>query len=348
MPEGAVKQQGEPVPATSAEPAELMRAREALSLLAGVGRPAATPSDGPDPYGDPDPEWLRIDWREHLREAQVDDTRVNYVDVGEGDPLVFVHGLSGSWQNWLENIPRFARHHRVIALDLPGFGASPMPDWDVTIANYGRFVDAFCSELNLHASTLVGNSMGGFITAEVAIREPDWVHKLVLVSAAGVSSVRVRREPAEAVARMARAATPRALDSRLRAMRRPRLRWLAFRGLFFDPLGMRSELLWEFYKNGSDAPAFLPALRNLLGYDILDRLEKVRVPTLIVWGRNDRVIPSNDAPEYAQHVPDSRLVIFDRCGHCPMAERPARFNRLLDQFIHERPDGTAPPGRGRR
>ena len=93
-----------------------------------IDLPAATPSDGPDPYGNPDPEWLRIDWREHRRQVDVVGAKVNYVEMGEGPPLLFVHGLSGCWQNWLENIPYFARTHRVVALDLPGFGGSPMPD----------------------------------------------------------------------------------------------------------------------------------------------------------------------------------------------------------------------------
>jgi pimeloyl-ACP methyl ester carboxylesterase len=334
MPESAVRPERDRDHRPS-EPPDAIRAREALSYLAGLGRPPATPSDGPDPYGHPDPEWLRVDWREHVRQTDVDGTRVNYAEMGEGDPIVFVHGLAGCWQNFLENIPHFARSYRVIALDLPGFGDSPMPDWDVTIPNYGRLVDTFCEQLGLKNSTLVGNSMGGFISAEVAIREPDWVHKLVLVSAAGISSMRVRREPAEAVARMMRASTPLAFDFRARAMKRPRVRWLAFRGLFYNPLRMRSELLWEFYRHGMNAPAFLPAIENLLGYDILDRLEKVRVPTLIVWGRNDRVIPPNDALEYERHVRDSSVVVFDRCGHCPMAERPVRFDRVLDQFIRE-------------
>ncbi len=337
MPDGASAVSG-PAGTTEDRPAaspEVMRAREALTVLAGIGRPPPTPSDGPDPYGDPNPEWLKIDWREHLRETVVDGQRVSYVDVGRGDPIVFVHGLSGCWQNWLENIPHFARNHRVLALDLPGFGGSPMPQWEPTIANYGKLVDRFCSELNIHASTLIGNSMGGFISAEVATRAPDWVKRLVLVSAAGISSVRVRRQPAEAAARMMRASVPLALDMRVRGLRRKRVRWLLFRGIFFNPLRMRTELLWEFYNGGTSAPAFMPALQNLLGYDILDQLDDVHVPTLIVWGRNDRVVPSVDSIEYRRHLKDSKLAIFDHCGHCPMAERPVRFNRLLDGFVAE-------------
>jgi hypothetical protein len=98
-----------------------------------------------DDYGVPDePDWRTLDWREHLRTARIDGRRVNYVDVGEGDPLVLVHGIAGNWQNWLENIPRLARERRVVALDLPGFGASEDPPVDPTMSGYGRAVDALC------------------------------------------------------------------------------------------------------------------------------------------------------------------------------------------------------------
>jgi pimeloyl-ACP methyl ester carboxylesterase len=303
--------------------------------------PPPTPSiDGPDPYGDPNPDWLRIDWREHLREIEIDGARVNYCEMGEGGPpIVFVHGLAGCWQNWLENIPHFARDHRVVALDLPGFGDSPLPSWDVSIINYGTLVDAFCRALNLHSCVLVGNSMGGFIAAETAIAQPEWVERLALVSAAGISSVHVRRQPAEAMARLLAASAPLLLRLRAQEMRRRRLRYAMYRHIFDAPHRLRPELVWEFANGAQDAPGFLPALGALLGYDFQDRLERVRVPTLIVWGRNDRVISAADSLEFERHLSDSRLVIFDRTGHVPMAERPVRFNRLLEQFMSEEAGG---------
>ena len=136
---------------------------EFLPFAPGAGPlPDPTPAEGPDPYGNPDPRWLQIDWRTHLRRVSVSmagettldqlpsadhdhPTVVNYVDLspaaGEGrGTIVFVHGLSGSWQNWLENLPHFARTHRVVALDLPGFGHSPLPTWRISIESYGRLV----------------------------------------------------------------------------------------------------------------------------------------------------------------------------------------------------------------
>jgi hypothetical protein len=157
---------------------ELRRIASDTSYLIKLARgraelPDPTPAGGPDPYGDPDPEWLKIDWREHRHQIDVVGAEVNYVEMGEGPPILFVHGLSGAWQNWLENLPHFAKTHRVIALDLPGFGSSPMPPWEISIPAYGRFLRDFCERLGVGRCSLVGNSMGGFIATEVAITDPE-------------------------------------------------------------------------------------------------------------------------------------------------------------------------------
>jgi pimeloyl-ACP methyl ester carboxylesterase len=313
-------------------------------------RPDPTEPDGPDPYGDSEPEWLKIDWRRHLRRVEVDTsgfeahegseadpavTDVSYVEIGEGPPLVFVHGLGGCWENWLENLPHFAQSHRVIALDLPGFGDSPMPGWEISISAYGSLVNSFCQALETGPVPLVGNSMGGFISAEVAVSEPTSVQKLVLVSAAGVSHARMRREPAEMVGRMARAAAPLALRGQERALRRPRLRKRMVRQLFFRPAELPREFIWETVQGGMHAPGLVAAIRGLAGYDFLDRLEDVEIPTLVVWGRNDLIVPASDGEEFAERIGGAQLEIFDHCGHLPMAEHPVRFNRLLESFLAE-------------
>jgi pimeloyl-ACP methyl ester carboxylesterase len=296
--------------------------------------PPATPADGPDPYGNPDPDWLRIDWRKHRRQVDVVGARVNYVEIGEGPPVLFVHGLSGAWQNWLENIQAFAEHHRVVAVDLPGFGSSPMPSWELTIPNYGRFLRDFCERVGIERCSVIGNSMGGFIATEVAISEPERVDELVLVSAAGITWARARREPAAMLGRVGMAAAPLALRIQTSGMRRPRLRKIAFHGVFFDPLGLRREMLWENFVPAMNSPGYLDAMTNLMGYDIRHRLEEIGVPTLIVWGRNDRVVPVPAALAYEKRIGDNaELAIFDRCGHVPQIERPVRFNRVVGDFL---------------
>src|SRR4051795_1864953 len=116
--------------------------------------------DAPGGYGPSGRSpWLDVDWREHQRWVTIDGGRVNVVELGSGPPVVFVHGLSGSWQNWLEQLPGLAEDHRVVALDLPGFGQSPMPPEQISISGYGRLVEGVCDALGLDAVALVGNSM---------------------------------------------------------------------------------------------------------------------------------------------------------------------------------------------
>jgi pimeloyl-ACP methyl ester carboxylesterase len=232
--------------------------------------PDPTPADGPDPYGEPNPAWLEIDWRRHVASVEVMDTRVNYAELGTGPPIVFVHGLAGCWQNWLENLPQFAAAgYRAIALDLPGFAGSPLPGWQISIPTYAELVDGFCRALEIEDCTLVGNSMGGFISAELAIAQPGWLSRLALVSPAGVMHARMRRGVAETVAIAAAGSARLAHRFRHASLTRPRLRQLAFGEVFDSPELLRPELLWEFIQHAIEAPAFLPAVRGMAGYDYL-------------------------------------------------------------------------------
>ena len=301
-------------------------------------RPDATEPDGPDPYGnpDPEPEWMQIDWQQHLRSIELShSTKVNYVEMGEGPPVLLVHGLGGAWQNWLENIPVLARNHRVIALDLPGFGDSPMPKWTINIRNYGSMVLDFIAALETGPVPVVGNSMGGFVAAEMSIRDEPAVTKVVLVSSAGVSHARMYKAPTATAARMATGMAPLMFRYHHHALNRPRLRKLVLSQLFRDPAALRPELLQEFIRTGVNPPGFGDALTGLAGYDIHHRLTEVNDPVLIIWGRQDMIVPSADALEFSEMLQNSRLEIFNYCGHIPMAERPVRFNRLVEAFLAE-------------
>ncbi|HET8956576.1 MAG TPA: alpha/beta hydrolase [Solirubrobacterales bacterium] len=289
----------------------------------------------PADYGDPDPEWLKVDWREHLHRVDLPGAEgVNYVEIGEGEPIVFVHGIAGCWRNFLENLPYFGRNYRAIALDLPGFGDSPMPSWEITMANYGRLVHDFCERLGIdRVAALVGNSMGGFIATEAVIEEPQRFERLVLISAAGVSFAEWQGRPVEAAGRIVKAATPFLSGDRRAYLTRPRGRMLAFGRLFRSPNRLRPELLAEQVRPGLQAPGFHDALMAIWGYDTRERLPEIEIPTMVVWGLNDQIVPVEGALGYHRLIPSSRLEIFERTGHLPQLERPARFNPLLEQFI---------------
>jgi pimeloyl-ACP methyl ester carboxylesterase len=284
--------------------------------------------------------WLDVDWREHQRWVTIDGRRVNVIELGSGPPVVFIHGLSGSWQNWLEQLPVFARDHRVITFDLPGFGASEMPREKITIRGYGRFVNALLDELGVSSGAVVGNSMGGFIGIELAIRFPERVERLVLVSAAGLSIEYLRNERALAVLGTLEnrlAAYSGWLASRSDALaRRPGARRLIFGIVAHRPDRLPGPLVAEQVR-GSGKPGFLPALDALTDYPIRDRLGEIACPTLIVWGSEDKLVPARDADEFARLIPNSRKVVWPETGHVAMLERPAAFNALLEAFLAEEP-----------
>jgi pimeloyl-ACP methyl ester carboxylesterase len=283
--------------------------------------------------------WLDVDWREHQRWIEVDGAAVNTIELGAGPPLVFVHGLSGSWPNWLEQLPVFAGERRVIALDLPGFGHSPMPRGEISMSGYARILDELMDRLGVDAAAFVGNSMGGFIAAELAISFPQRVERLVLVSAAGLSTYQERRAelalPGLRRAERVVAATAAWFATRSDAMmRRPRLREAALNLVVRHPTRLPAPVAAEQVR-GAGKPGFLPALAAVIGYDLRDRLPEVACPTLIVWGENDWLISAGDADVFAELIPDSRRVIFEDTGHMAMLERPAAFNALLRDFLSE-------------
>jgi pimeloyl-ACP methyl ester carboxylesterase len=280
-------------------------------------------------------EWLDVDWRQHLHSTTVHGARINYAEMGDGPPVILIHGLSGCWQNWLENIPHLARRHRVVALDLPGFGESELPQDEISIPGYGRFVDAFLGQIGVERAALIGNSMGGFIAAEVAISHPSRVEKLVLVSAAGLMRVgNARLTALERAARLFHPATAAVLARRDYLVRRPKLRRRILYGIVRYPDRIEPELVYE-VASGAGKPGFLDALNAITKYDFADRLPDVSVPTLIVWGRNDMIVPVSGAYEYERLIPNTRLEIFEDTGHVPMLERPARFNQLVEEFLNE-------------
>ncbi len=283
--------------------------------------------------------WLDVDWRKHQRWIIVNDRAVNVIDFGEGPPIVFIHGLAGCWQNWLEQLPALAASHRVVALDLPGFGASPMPREKITISSYARAVDRAMEALGLGAAAVVGNSMGGFVAAELAIAFPQRVERALLVSPAGISTFG-NRFGLRWAPWLRRLQAPLALQMRWASanadllMHKPSLRQLILGGVASYPGRLPAALVAEQLR-GAGKPGFVDAFEALLDYDFRDRLPEIVCPTLVVWGEDDQLVPVRDADVYTELIPNARKAIFKDTGHVAMLERPARFNALLEKFLSE-------------
>jgi pimeloyl-ACP methyl ester carboxylesterase len=287
--------------------------------------------------------WLDVDWRGYQRWVVLDDGQpINVVELGEGPPILFVHGLIGRWTHWVEQLTAFAGSHRVIAVDLPGFGDSPLPaQGGISVPIYARTIERLMEALEISAAAFVGHSMGGFTSVELAINFPERVERLVLISPAGLSTYNNPRNLL-LVAQMRRfrqIVDPYharvAAHAELLA-RRPRLRLL-------DPTThivarhsdrLPAPFVAEFVR-GLGAPGYIDGMEAIFNYDYRDRLGEIACPTLIVWGDRDAVVTAKDADLYERLIPNSRKVIFRDTGHMAMIERPMAFNALLEEFLDE-------------
>jgi pimeloyl-ACP methyl ester carboxylesterase len=293
-------------------------------------RPALDPSATPG-------DWRSIDWRRHQRWETVAGRPINTIDLGSGPALVFVHGLSGSWPNWLEQLAAFAGDHRVVAMDLPGFGHSPGDAGEVSMHGYAELLDGLLAQLGIERATIVGNSMGGLIAAELAASFPARVERLVLVSPAGLATYR-NRLTVRTMPLIRRLQQGLALGAAWTASHadpisaRPRARELILKGVVAHPGRLPGPLAAEQLR-GAGTDGFLAALEAILDFDLRPRLPLIAAPTLIVWGTKDRLITVRDAPRFAEAIPGAELEIYEDTGHMAMLEQPARFNARLREFL---------------
>jgi pimeloyl-ACP methyl ester carboxylesterase len=290
-----------------------------------------------DDYGAPaEPSWRDVDWQPYIHQREIDGRTLNFVDYGSGDdpPVLFIHGLGGCWQNWLEQIPRFGSLRRVIAVDLPGFGFSEMPREKITISGFGRAMASLCEQLGLDEVVPIGHSTGGFVGAELAIQHPDLVERLVLHSAVGISHNDLRRAPVLAGSRVVAAIGTRTAAAAHSVVVRPRLRPFIYGTFIRHPTRLRTDFLYEVTR-GAGRKAFVPTLDALTSYDFRDRLPDIRCPTLVVWGREDMLVPVQDADEFERRISNSRKLVMKDTGHVPMLERPTKFNDCLMDFLAE-------------
>jgi pimeloyl-ACP methyl ester carboxylesterase len=282
------------------------------------------------------PDWREVNWREHLHQVEVGGRSVNYCDYGDGPPVLLVHGIGGCWQNWIENVRAIGRSHRVIAPDLPGSGFSEMPADEISIPGYARAMAELCERLGIERVPVVGHSLGGFVSAALAIERPDLVERLVLVSAAGFTIHDVNPMRVMAWGRINMAFSARLAADAEPFVRRRRLRHLAFSTMVRYPSRVPQEDLYELGA-GTGRPGFMAALKAMQ-HDFRERVESIRCPTLIVCGANDMTVPPRDSERYEQAIPNARKVVFEDTGHIPHMERAPAFNALVEQFLAaERP-----------
>lgn len=281
-----------------------------------------------------DESWDSFNWEPHEKSLEIEGRKVNYVELGDPTKpvLLFVHGIMGTWRNWIFNLLPFCDRYRVIAIDLPGFGESEMPAAPLTMEHYAENVKSFCDKLGIKEVTLIGNSMGGLVGAIVAKRTPDLLKKLILVDAAGFSTsnrylrriTRFRRV-LEAVFAFGYLVRKLVASNKYAAAAFTKI-------VLWKPMNVSSELMLVLL-NGLGRRGFVDAARSISTTRI-DRVPgEITTDTMIIWGRNDQLIPKRDAYRFAKMLPGARFEMMEDTGHIPMFETPDEFNALIEDFI---------------
>jgi pimeloyl-ACP methyl ester carboxylesterase len=248
----------------------------------------------------------------------IDGCELSYQRAGIGEPMLFLHGSGGisGWMPWMEQL---SQCYDLIVPDHPGFGRSSTPEWLDNIHDVAYFYLDVMRELGLSRVHLVGNSLGGWLAAEIAVRCTTRLQTLVLVDPAGLRIPGVRvfdifaANPEatvrhlyhdEALVERALAAPPPDLDTVLK--NRLAVARLAWQPRLYDP-------------------------------HLAKWLHRIDLPTLVIWGDDDRLIPPAYADEFARLIPGAQKRIIERCGHLPHVERPDRFVSAVTQFIGSTP-----------
>lgn len=247
--------------------------------------------------------------------------KLHYIDAGSGPVVVLLHGLGDDIGVWESVVPALAAKHRVIALDQIGFGRSDKPLLSYRAGTFVDFLDGFLNELKIDRASLVGNSLGGWIAADYAVTHPERVDRLVLCDAAGYAAV-------------AKTMEPRTLSA-LHLSSREDIRYLGPLTFHDQRFYEDVDLAFKQRVSSGDSYTINQLLDSMIrGEDVLDgRLGAIHKPTLIVWGREDKLIPLNFAERFHKEIAGSRLQIIDNCGHMPQVECPKEFITALLEFL---------------
>jgi pimeloyl-ACP methyl ester carboxylesterase len=244
---------------------------------------------------------------------------VHYYTAGQGEPLVVIHGGGGDARSWISNIEELSEKYTVYAPDLPGYGGSQRLAGDYYIPELSDFIGSFASSLGLEKFNLVGHSMGGGVALDYALKSPQKIKKLVLVS-----SLCLGREIAFWVRLLSIHALLRSLGTLTISILRG-IKWMAERlnpAEFIMPLSPASMTV------GGNITTF-----RQQSVVLKDRLAEVAVPTLVVWGARDPIVPVKHAYQAAEAIPDCRVKVFEKRGHNVHRDALAEFSSTVTGFL---------------
>ena len=239
-----------------------------------------------------------------------------FIDEGEGQAMLVLHGLFGALSNFDGLIKHFSKTHRVIVPMMPLYD---MPLIKTGVGSLSNFILAFIKDLGLSDIILLGNSLGGHVSLVTAKAKPELFSAMVLTGSSGLYENAFggsfpRREDKEYI-RKKIAVT------------------------FYDPAMVTDELVdvtFELVKDRSKLIKVLALPKSAIRHNMLKDLPNYPMPTCLIWGRNDTITPPDVAEEFNTHIPDSELFWIDKCGHAPMMEHPEEFNTILDSWLKKR------------
>ncbi|MEU4658421.1 alpha/beta fold hydrolase [Streptomyces sp. NPDC023723] len=258
-------------------------------------------------------------------------------EAGEGEPLLMLHGSGpgvSAWSNFRHNLPVFGDRFRTVMPDLPGFGGTALPDLDrvypVVAADWiARLMD----HLDIESAALVGNSMGGAVAAELAARHPERVRRMALMGSGGLSVGLFNAEPSEGFSRL--------FEFLEDPTREHMIAWV--RTMVSDRRLITDELIDERMDNAL-ADGVIGRTRAIIGsmFDpgrqaaytpLWQQATTITTPTLLLWGRDDRMLPYDQAHFATRWLPEVELHTFARCGHWVQIERKRDFERVVTEFL---------------
>ncbi len=250
--------------------------------------------------------------------------KIRYLEAGDATKptVILLHGLGGQAENWQLNIAAFAANYHVIAPDQIGFGKSDKPFLKYRIGTYADFLDKMLSELKIEKATLIGNSLGGWIAGFYALKYPNKVEKLVLVDAAGL--------------------TPEVVDYtrvyQLNSSTREEVKNNLKISIYNQTLAETPAIVDQFLTlrvtsgDGFTIDSIIESIKR--NEDFLDgKLGEIKKPTLIIWGKQDGLIPVKDGERFNKGIEKSELFVIDKCGHLPQFEQPLEFNKKVLEFL---------------
>lgn len=245
----------------------------------------------------------------HRRQVKVRGRQVTYKVAGAGHPVVLVHGLAGSTRWWARTIPALARQYTVYLVDLPGFGSMRRFAGGFVLEEAASWLLAWLEALDLRGVHMVGHSMGGYISLKVAVDAPQAVRCLALIDPAGLPLGRSTLGHIWPLVKESLLSTPGLVPV-----------------VITDALRAGPRTLWR-------------AATDLLAQDVRADLHAVTVPTLIVWGEKDSLVPLSLGYVLRRDISHSRLLVLEGSRHVPMIDSPHRLNQALLAFFAGEPVG---------